>query len=90
MLRRETQCERDSSGTTVATEGYAHLWCAPEGAKVMERIARRKRAVGARSGSPKKSFIWFIFVSASSIIALFRDRKSRPRTHQKIKHLLPD
>jgi hypothetical protein len=45
--------ERDSSGTTEATESVAHLWCAcSKGAKVMERIARRERAKGARSGSP--------------------------------------
>ena len=36
-------CERDSSGTTVATEWRSH-----EGAKVMERIARRERPKGAK------------------------------------------
>jgi hypothetical protein len=44
--------ERDSSGTTEATDQR-------EGAKVMERIARRERAEGARSGSPK---LFYLFI----------------------------
>ena len=39
--------ERDSSGTTVATDQR-------EGAKVMERIARRERAKPAKRLAPKK------------------------------------
>jgi hypothetical protein len=43
-------CERDSSGTTVATEWRSH-----EGAKVMERIARRERRNAAKRLAQKTS-----------------------------------
>jgi hypothetical protein len=44
----------------------------PAAAKVMERIARRERANGARSGSPNVLFIFFkIFRLFAAIFGLF-------------------
>jgi hypothetical protein len=48
-LPKAARSERDSSGTTETPTRTSGA----QGVKVMERIARRERAKGARSGSPK-------------------------------------